>query len=118
MRTVNLVLCITLAYAVTAYFGLQLAVPPGYATAVWAPSGLALGAVLVWGVRTLPGVFLGSFVVNFYISYVNSGSLVDPTAWMISCLIGIGALLQALFGWYLIKKSIGVNNTLGYPKDI
>jgi len=56
---------IAIAYAVTGKLGLLLAIPPGYATAIWPPSGIALVALLVYGYRAWPGVLLGSFLVNF-----------------------------------------------------
>ena len=38
-------------YTLTGIVGLSLAIPPGYATAVWPPSGIALAAVLLWPIR-------------------------------------------------------------------
>ena len=102
-------------YVITAYLGQILAVPAGYATAIWAPAGIALGGALVWGLRTLPAIFLGSFIINFYLSYVNTGHLLTVS---LAGLIAAGAVLQALFGWWLIKKFLGLNNDLVYPKDI
>ncbi len=51
-------------YTLTGIVGLSLAVPPGYATAVWPPSGIALAAVLLWGPRVWPGIAAGSVLVN------------------------------------------------------
>ena len=51
-------------YFFTAKAALLLAVPPGYATGVWPPSGLALAAVLLWGSRVWPGVWLGAALTN------------------------------------------------------
>ncbi len=58
------VLTLAAAYAVAAWLGLWLAIPPGYATAIWPASGLALAGVLMGGARVAPGIWLGSFVVN------------------------------------------------------
>src|SRR6185295_6932533 len=46
-------------YFVAAKLSLLLAIPPGYATAVWPPSGLAVAAMLLAGNRLWPGVWLG-----------------------------------------------------------
>ena len=45
IRNYGIVQVLTLAatYAVTAWLGLWLAIPPGYATAIWPASGLASG---------------------------------------------------------------------------
>ena len=58
------------AYYVGGKAGLLLAIPPGYATAVWPPSGLALVAVLLHGYRVWPGVLLGSMLLNVEITRV------------------------------------------------
>src|SRR6516162_5070473 len=52
-----------LAYVITGRLGLLLAVPPGYATAVFAPAGIAVGAMLMAGPSTLPGIFIGSLLL-------------------------------------------------------
>jgi hypothetical protein len=54
-----LILLTAAAYWMTGRLGLLFAIPPGYATAVWPPSGIALAAALVCGVRVLPGIMLG-----------------------------------------------------------
>jgi len=43
------VLILAFGYSLAGTVGLLLAVPPGYATAVWPPSGIALMALLCWG---------------------------------------------------------------------
>lgn len=112
MRIAMLVISL---YVITAYLGLQLAIPAGYATAIWAPAGIALGAVLVWGLRSLSSIFIGSLIINFYISYPNTSF---GLALAIASLIATGATLQALFGWWLIKSFFGLNKKLIHPKDI
>ena len=52
-------------YFAAAKVSLLLAIPPGYATAVWPPSGLALAAILLAGPRMWPGIWLGAAVANF-----------------------------------------------------
>ncbi|WP_054774027.1 CHASE domain-containing protein [Methylogaea oryzae] len=71
---------IAAAYWLFARFGLLLAVPPGYASAVWPPSGIALGAMLVWGNRLLPGIWLGSFLANAVTAFDPSAPLVSLLA--------------------------------------
>ncbi len=48
------------AYYLSGRLGLLLAIPPGYATAIWPPAGIALAVTLLRGYRVLPGVWLGS----------------------------------------------------------
>ena len=70
---------------------LVFAIPPGYATAVWLPSGLAAAAVVSWGARCWPGIWAGAALANF------SVNLSIPAA------IGIatGNTLEALCAGYL-----------------
>ncbi|MBL7481174.1 bifunctional diguanylate cyclase/phosphodiesterase [Legionella bononiensis] len=111
-------LAVLFLYILTGYIGLMLAVPPGYATAIWPPSGIALGFVLVYGLKTLPGIFIGSFILNIYITYNNVGNAIDLFVLVTGVITGTGAVIQALFGWWLIKYFIKLDNPLHLPKDI
>jgi integral membrane sensor domain MASE1 len=51
---------VALAYFAAARMSLVLAIPPGYATAVWPPSGIALAAALLLGNRVWPGIWIGA----------------------------------------------------------
>ncbi len=94
-------------YFVAGKLALLLAIPPGYATAVWPAAGLALAACLVWGSRVWPGIFLGSLLVNVGTSFDGSSvaalfdSLTLPSA------IAAGACLQAVCGGILIRRLVG-----------
>ncbi len=54
------------AYMVTALLGLRLDAVSGFATLVWAPTGIALAALFLYGRRLWPAVALGAFAVNLY----------------------------------------------------
>jgi integral membrane sensor domain MASE1 len=53
-----------LAYFVPAKLGFLISLPPDNATAIWPASGIAAAGVVFFGYRALPGVFLGSVIVN------------------------------------------------------
>ena len=55
---------VAVAYFAAARFGLSLAFTTKQVTAVWPPTGIALVALLVWGVRVWPGVFVAALVAN------------------------------------------------------
>src|SRR5512144_1749988 len=59
---------LTILYFAAAKCSLLLAVPPGYATAVWPPSGIALAAILLLGHRLWPGIWIGAALVNFSVN--------------------------------------------------
>ncbi len=112
------VLFVAILYAITGYIGLKFAIPPGYATPIWIPSGIALGIAMIYGIRILPAIFLGSWATNFLITMRFNMDLQTSIPYDIALIIGIGATLQTLFAWYLIKKTVGLNNQLIKPNDI
>ena len=95
-------------YFAAAKLSLLLAIPPGYATAVWPPSGVALAAMLMWGSRIWPGIWIGAALVNFTI---NSSVLA-------AVVIGSGNTLEALAGAALIRRFIGDARRFGRGEDV
>ena len=91
-----------LIYAALGALGLFLAIPPGYASPVFPAAGFAVAAVLCHGNRVLPGVWLGSFVLNVGVSF-SHGDLGFKTA-AISALLGLGAMAQAYVAKMLIER--------------
>jgi PAS domain S-box-containing protein len=87
-------LLVAVAYFIAAKLSLLLAIPPGYATAVWPPSGIALAAMLLWGPRLWPGIWLGAALTNLTIE----GS---P---LLAALIATGNTLEAVIGAALIRR--------------
>jgi diguanylate cyclase (GGDEF)-like protein/PAS domain S-box-containing protein len=106
------------AYVVTGRLGVLLAIPPGIATAVWAPSGVALAASLFWGPKVWPGVWLGSCLVNIWtlLDGTNLSSLVLSIGVVGN--IAVGSTLQSLLGAYLIRRLIGPDNPFDHVRDL
>ncbi len=102
------VLGLVVMYVVTARLGLLLALPPEKkATAIWVPSGIALAAVLLYGRRLWPGIWLGAFLANLwdYSDPANAFSLAAHVA--VSSGIATGSTLQALAGSVLLRRLVG-----------
>jgi len=87
-RSVMLALLVP-AYVLAGRIGLLLAFANENASPVWAPTGLAIAALLIVGIRAWPAVALGAFIVNL----INSGSI--PAAMVIA----VGNTLHALVPW-------------------
>lgn len=105
------------AYYVGGRLGLMLAIPPGYATAVWPGSGVALAALLLGGLRCWPGVWLGSFLINVPTGFAAADfstlqSLAVPLA------IATGATLQAILGERLIRRFVGSHEILDAETEV
>jgi signal transduction histidine kinase len=88
------------AYFVGGRLGLWLAVPPGYATAVWPASGLALAAVMRFGGPAMAGVWFGSYVLNATLADTDAEM---PIRWLLPGFIASGSLLQVIVGRWLIR---------------
>jgi signal transduction histidine kinase len=82
------------AYIVAGKLGLRLGLVHPSASAVWAPSGISLAAMLLLGDRVWPGIFLGAFVVNA----TTAGSLATSLG------IATGNTLEALAGAALVTR--------------
>lgn len=95
-------LLLSLAYVISAKLGLSLATVANNVTLIWPPTGLALFALLVFGVRLWPWIFLGAFVTN-----ATTDLTFGPAA-----AIALGNTLEALAGFYLLRAvqfRIGLN---------
>jgi diguanylate cyclase (GGDEF)-like protein/PAS domain S-box-containing protein len=110
------VVTVATLYVLTGKLGFLVAMPPGNVTAVWAPSGIALAAVLLLGYRIWPGIWLGSFWVNtwFFTSFFHFSAEGVAT----SASIAVGSTLQALLGAYLIRRFIGAGSPMDRAPDI
>ncbi|EGJ08690.1 CHASE domain-containing protein [Rubrivivax benzoatilyticus] len=105
-----------LAYAAIGWLALLLAVPPGYASPLYPPSGIALVAVLVYGRAALPGVFLGSCLVNLVLGAARGQA--ELSALLVPVAIGFGAMLQAALGAALVRRLVPQPLVLDSVRDI
>jgi diguanylate cyclase (GGDEF)-like protein len=96
-------------YTLTGIVGLSLAIPPGYATAVWPPSGIALAAVLLWGARVWPGIAVGSTLVNLAVALTMANSTFGVASATIAVSIGIGSTVQILALAGALRRFVGVS---------
>jgi integral membrane sensor domain MASE1 len=105
-----------LAYVITGHLGLVLAVSPGYATAVFLPAGIGVGAAFMLGAGSVSGTFLGSFLLNIWTGYsvhtlgaVNLGT---------AAIIAFASALQAGIGGALLRRVIGYPTPLDTLRDL
>lgn len=112
LSTIILIVTIACIYFLFGLLGLELAVPPSQAGAIWPPAGIALASVLLYGPRIWPGIFIG----NFCISAWAFGFDLNST--LIYIATGTGATLFAVAGSKLIKKYTSYPSDLIFDKDI
>jgi PAS domain S-box-containing protein len=82
-------------YVAAARVGIELSVAHGVITPVWAPTGIALAALVLYGRRLWPAVALGAFVAN-----ATSGASVPEAAF-----IAVGNTLEAVVGRELLVRA-------------
>ena len=112
-RTLWRTVALTLAYAGVGLLSLKLAMAPNYAIPLFPSAGLALAALLCWGLRVSPGVLLGSLLLNLVL-----GDERGQMSWMSSAIIGTGAMLQAMVGTLLIRRALPGTLVLVEPWDL
>lgn len=101
-------LVVAVVYAVAARVGLLAAVVGSTVTLLWAPSGIALAAVLCWGWPMAAGVLLGALVAN-----VSTGLPVSA-AWC----VGLGNMLEAVAGAWLLQRWARFDTQLATLRDV
>ena len=90
------VLLLAAFYFLVAKVALLLAIPPGYATPVWPPSGIGLAAILLGGKRMWPAIWLGAAMTNLTIQ----GSL------LAAVMIATGNTLEVLVAAALVRRYV------------
>lgn len=99
---VGQVIGLAIAYVAAAKFGLGLDAVAGFATLVWAPTGIAIASLLLFGLRLFPGVFLGAFAVNLWVG--------API--LVALGIAVGNTAEALVAAYVLQRVLGFRNAL------
>lgn len=99
-------LLLTVAYVGSGKLGLLLALPPGYASPIFPPAGIAVAAAFIGGLKTLPWIFLGSLILNVWVGYTSSQHVV-PMDLAVASAIAFASMLQAALGGWGIRRVIG-----------
>ncbi len=112
----RLVLILILLFIASGWVAKQLAIPPANVTMLWLPSGVAVGAVLLYGRWLLPAVFLASLMLNTILGMsVGSGML---RAGSLAIWTATGAMLQALIADILLRRRFGDHLELSRARDV
>jgi signal transduction histidine kinase/CheY-like chemotaxis protein len=107
-KTAMLNLLVAACYAASGTAGLKLSFIAHAVTLFWPPSGLALAAVWLGGLRLLPGIFLGAFVVN--LTALGSAPL--------AALIATGNMLPSLIATLALRAMLRRQSQAGELKRV
>lgn len=100
---------VAVAYAGVAALSLALAIPPGYASAVWPPAGIAVFAWLALGPRIWPGIMLGAAIANL-------GVIGTPAP--VALAIGAGNAAEAVLAGLLVRHFVGIRHRFDDPATV
>ena len=96
------------AYFVAGKLGLMLAFLHVSASPVWPPTGMALAALLLFGIRFWPAIFVGAFLVNI----TTAGSVATSLG------IATGNTLESVLGAALVTRFANGRNAFDNAQDI
>lgn len=69
---------------------------------VWPATGFSLAAMLLFGYKTWPGIFLGNFLYNSLNLYLSIGTFLGPI--ITGSIISLGSLAQAFLSAYIMRR--------------
>ena len=110
-------LALTAAYTVSGKLALLLAVPPGYASPVFPPAGIAVAAMLIAGPATLPWTFLGSLALNVWTGY-SATHAIGVAGLGAAIAIAGASTLQAAVGGAVLRRAVGSPAPLDNGRDL
>jgi signal transduction histidine kinase len=99
---------VAVVYVLAARAGLTLDAVSGFASLVWAPTGIALAAVLLAGGRIWPGLFIGAFVAN----------AITGAPFLAASGIAAGNTLEAVAGAYALTRVPDFHVRLDSLRDV
>jgi diguanylate cyclase (GGDEF)-like protein/PAS domain S-box-containing protein len=100
-------LIIFLTYYLSGWAGLQLSTFGQQITLIWPPTGIALFALLAWGIRMWPAIWLGALLVNLHMNPMPAPALA----------ISIGNTLGPVLAAYLLKR-LEFSSDFRTPRDV
>lgn len=115
-RVALLLTVLAASYVALGRLGLLLAVPPGYATAIFPPAGIAVASMFVLGTQSLPAAFVGSLVLNAWIGR-DAGLALVPSLES-GLVIAAASTLQAAAGGSVLRRAVGYPAPLDSARDI
>jgi diguanylate cyclase (GGDEF)-like protein/PAS domain S-box-containing protein len=102
---------LTIAYVISGKLGLMLALPPGYASPIFLPAGIAVAAVFIGGRKSLPWIFSGALLLNIWVDY-SDNQQINLVGFEVATIIALASLLQAAIGGWTMRRIFGTPASL------
>ena len=115
-RLVQIALLAFVYYA-AARLGSQLAFADSNVTPVWPSSGIAFGALFMFGVRLWPGVLAGAIAANLA-GFAFNGVGLDWHAVLAAGAMAVGSTLEPVTGALLLVRVVGRDRPLAQIQNV
>jgi PAS domain S-box-containing protein len=99
---------VTALYVVAGKMGLALAFVNASTSAVWPPAGIAVAALLLWGMSAWPAVSVGAFIVNVTTSGDVPSSLMIAAGNTIECVVAVYLTNRFAGGRAAFDRGLGI----------
>ncbi len=99
---------LAIVYHLAARLGLSMAYLQDNTSPVWPPTGIALAALLLFGISRWPGITLG----------VLLGSLLTGAPFNLALGMSIGNTLEALIGAYILQRYVNFHPAMDRVQDV
>ena len=109
------ILATAVIYYAGSYLGHMLTVPGSIVALIYPPVGMMLAAVILFGRRIWPGIFIGACAMNVRLMV---GEYPAATAAAIAAGLSIADVLQVLLGAYCFERIAGTRNPLNRARDV
>ena len=107
-RLIRVGVATAIAYVVAAQVGFRFAIVAEQVTTVWAPTGIGLAALLLWGPALWPAIWIGAFVAN-------AGT--DAPMWTAGA-VATGNTLEAVFAAWALRRGGHFSPRLQRVRDV
>ena len=108
LRYPTLLVAVAIGYLGAAKLGLLAAVAQKVVSSAWPPSGVALAALLLLGLRYWPGIAMGAFLLNWTASVPVAGAAG----------IALGNTLEAVSAVWLLRRVADFRPSLDRFRDV
>jgi signal transduction histidine kinase/integral membrane sensor domain MASE1 len=107
-RLIGIGVAVAIAYVIAARLGFRFAFVAEQVTTVWAPTGIGLAALLLWGPSLWPAIWIGAFAAN-------AGT--NAPLWTAAA-VATGNTLEAVVGAWLLTHVVGFDPKLRRLRDV
>src|SRR5262245_6632450 len=107
-RLIGIGAAVAVAYVFAARLGFRFAFMAAQVTTGWAPTGIGLSALLLWGPVLSPAIWIGAFVAN-------AGS--NAPLWTAAA-VATGNTLEAVAGAWVLTHVVGFDPKLRRLRDV